>query len=210
MLRLFATDRWNPTVTAGRSTPKARRCSTLGRPGILPEVGRRKPGKYPYDYTAGDDARFADSGVGGTLRVLHGPGQGMGITEGVVCRVEVLGQDGALLDEAWAGKLGKEHRLHGTVPGDRVDVTVSAHHEPGADGGLTATRTVVLTGDLDHVVRFGSGLAGTRWLPWTPASCPGNRRPRRGSPGVRGCGCEGLGRHDSEPMLAAIEVGTAD
>jgi hypothetical protein len=120
-------------------------------------VGRRKPGKYPYDYTAGDDARFADSGVGGTLRVLHGPGQGMGITEGVVCRVEVLDEDGALLDQAEAGKLGKEHRLRGTAPGDRIDVTVSAHHDADADGELTAMRTVVLTGDLDDVVRFGVG-----------------------------------------------------
>ena len=140
-------------------------------------MGRRKPGKYPYDYTAGDDARFADSGVGGTLRVLHGPGQGMGITEGVVCRVEVLGQDGDLLDEAWAGKLGKEHRLHGTTPGDRVDVTVSAHKEPGADGELTATRTVVLTGDLDDVVRFGVGpgwdqvaAVDAGELPWEPTT----------------------------------------
>jgi hypothetical protein len=142
-------------------------------------VGRRKPGKYPYDYTAGDDARFADSGVGGTLRVLHGPGQGMGITEGVVCRVEVLGEDGDLLDEAEAGKLGKEHRLHGTVPRDRdrVDVTVTAHHEPDADAELTATRTVVLTGDLDDVVRFGVGPGWDRVaavdageLPWEPTT----------------------------------------
>ena len=138
-------------------------------------MGRRKPGKYPYDYTAGDGARFADSGVGGTLRVLHDPGQGMGITEGVVCRVEVLGADCALLDQAEAGKLGKEHRLRGTVPGDRVDVTVSAHHEAGADGELTATRPVVLTGDLDDVVRFGVGpgweqVAGVDAgeLPWEP------------------------------------------
>ena len=83
-------------------------------------MGRRRPGKYPYDYTPGDDGRFADSGVGGTLRVLHGPGRGMGMTEGVVCRVEVFGADGALLDEAEAGKLGKEHRPRRTVPGDRV------------------------------------------------------------------------------------------
>jgi hypothetical protein len=120
-------------------------------------VGRRKPGKYPYDYTPGDDRRFAESGVGGTLRVLHGPGQGMGITEGVACRVQVLGADGALLDEAAAGKLGKEHRLRGTVPGDRIDVTVSAHHEADEDGELTVTRAVVLTGDLEDVVRFGVG-----------------------------------------------------
>ena len=140
-------------------------------------MGRRKPGKYPHDYTAGDDARFADSGVGGTLRVLHGPGQGMGITEGVACRVEVLGQDGDLLDEAWAGKLGKEHRLRGTVPGDRVEVTVTAHLESDAEGELNATRTVVLTGDLDDVVRFGVGpgwdrVAGVnaRELPWEPTT----------------------------------------
>ena len=140
-------------------------------------MGRRKPGKYPYDYTPGDDGRFADSGVGGTLRVLHGPGQGMRITEGVVCRVQVLGTDGALLDEAGAGKLGKEHRLRGTVPGDRVDVTVTAHHEADADGELTATGTVVLTGDLDDVVRFGVGpgweqVAGVDAgeLPWEPTA----------------------------------------
>lgn len=40
-------------------------------------MARRKPGKYPYDDTPGDDVRFTDSGVGGTLRVLHGPGRGM-------------------------------------------------------------------------------------------------------------------------------------
>ena len=140
-------------------------------------MGRRKPGKYPYDYTPGDDGRFADSGVGGTLRVLHGPGRGMGVTGGVVCRVEVLGADGALLDEAYAGKLGKEHRLRGTVPGDRVEVTVTAHHESAEDGELTATRTVVLPGDLDDVVRFGvgpgwDGVAGVDAgeLPWEPTS----------------------------------------
>ena len=66
-------------------------------------MGRRKAGTYPYDYTAGDDRRFADSGAGGTLRVLHGPGRGMGLTEGVACRVEVFGADGALRDEAEAG-----------------------------------------------------------------------------------------------------------
>jgi hypothetical protein len=140
-------------------------------------VGRRKPGKYPYDYTAGDDARFADSGVGGTLRVLHGPGQGMGITEGVVCRVEGLGEDGDLLDDAWAGMLGKDHRLRGTVPGDRVEVTVTAHHEPNADGELIVTWTVVLTGNLDDVVRFGVGPGWDRVagvdageLPWEPTT----------------------------------------
>ena len=123
-------------------------------------MGRRRPGKYPYDYTVGDDRRFANSGVGGTSRVLHGPGRGMGITEGVICQVQVLDGDGALLDAAEAGKLGKEHRLRGTVPGDRVDVTVSAHHGADADGELTATRTVVLTGDLDDVVRFGVAPLG--------------------------------------------------
>lgn len=138
-------------------------------------MGRRKPGKYPYDYTAGDDGRFADSGVGGTLRVLHGPGQGMGITDGVVCQVDVLGVDGALLDQSGAGKFGKEHRLHGTVPGDRVEVTVRARHVDAETGELSTTRKVVLTGDLDDVVRFGVGPgwdevaaldAGER--PWEP------------------------------------------
>jgi hypothetical protein len=77
-------------------------------------VGRRRnPEKYPYDYTEGDDRGFADSGTGGTLRVVHGPGRGMGVTDGVACRVEVIAADGALLDEA--GKLGKENRLHGTA-----------------------------------------------------------------------------------------------
>jgi hypothetical protein len=140
-------------------------------------VGRRKPGKYPYDYTAGDDRRFVDSGVGGTLRVLHGPGQGMGVTEGVACRVEVLGADDALLDEAEAGKFGKEHRLRSTAPGDRVEVTVTARFEPDEGGELTATGTVVLTGDLDDVVRFGVGpgwdqVAGldAGELPWQPTA----------------------------------------
>ncbi len=50
-------------------------------------MGRqRKAGKYPYDYTAVDDVRFADSGLGGTLRVLHGPGRGMGVTDGTAGR----------------------------------------------------------------------------------------------------------------------------
>jgi hypothetical protein len=140
-------------------------------------VGRRKPGKYPYDYTPGDDGRFLDSGAGGTLRVLHGPGRGMGVTEGVTCRVEVLGADGALLDEAWAGKLGKEHRLRRTVAGDAVDVTVTARFDPDDGDELTATRTVVLTGDLDDVIRFGVGpgweqVAGldAGELPWQPTA----------------------------------------
>lgn len=151
-------------------------------------MGRRKPGEYPYDYTPGDDRRFADSGVGGTLRVLHGPGRGMGVPEGVVCRVEVFGADGALLDEAQAGSLGKEHRLRGTVPGDRVEVTVTAHHESDAESELTATRTVVLTGDLDDVIRFGVGpawdeVAGVDAgeLPCEPAT----PTPQRWGAGVR-------------------------
>jgi hypothetical protein len=53
-------------------------------------MGRRRRGTHPYDYTPGDDVRFADSGIGGTLRVLHGPGRGMGVPQGVVCEVEVL------------------------------------------------------------------------------------------------------------------------
>lgn len=151
-------------------------------------MGRRRPGTHPYDYTAGDDRRFLDSGAGGTLRVLHGPGRGMGITEGVVCRVEVIGADGALLDEAFAGKLGKEHRLRDTVPGDRVQVTVTASHESDVDAELTATRTVVLTGDLDDVVRFGVGpdwdqVAGVDAgeLPWEPTT----PTPQRWGAGVR-------------------------
>jgi hypothetical protein len=132
---------------------------------------RRKAGKYPYDYTDGDDRRFAESGAGGTLRVLHGPGRGMGVTEGVLCRVEVLADDGALLDESGAGKFGKEHRLRGPAPGEQVTVTVTGRY--AADDGcacgaagcdpvldeLTATREVVLTGDLGDVVRFGVGPA---------------------------------------------------
>lgn len=150
-------------------------------------MGRRKPGKYPYDYTVGDDGRFADSGVGGTLRVLHGPGRGMGITDGVVCDVEVL-DDGDLIDQCRAGKFGKEHRLHGTEPGDRVQVTVRARHEDAEPGELAVTRSVMLTGDLDDVVRFGVGPAwdevaaldaGDR--PWAP-SVP---TPLRWGAGVR-------------------------
>jgi hypothetical protein len=121
--------------------------------------------------------------------VLHGPEQGMGITEGVVYRVEVLGQDGALLDEAEAVKLGKEPRLRATAPGDRVDVTVSASY--ASDGELNATRTVVLTGDLDDVVCFGVGPGWSRWPPWTPGSCPGNRPLRRQPVGVRGTAARG-------------------
>ncbi len=132
---------------------------------------RRKAGKYPYDYTDGDDRRFADSGAAGTLRVLHGPGRGMGVTEGVLCRVEVLAADGHLLDEAGAGTFGKEHRLRGTAPGERVTVTVWGRY--AADDGcpcgavdcdpvleeLTTIRDVVLTGDLGDVLRFGVGPA---------------------------------------------------
>jgi hypothetical protein len=120
----------------------------------------------------------------------------MGRTEGVTCRVEVRGADGAPLDEAWAGKLGKEHRLRGTVPGDTVEVTVTARFDPddGAGDGdeLAATRTVVLTGDLDQVVRFGVGpgwdeVAGrdAGELPWQPtvptSSCWGAGARLRGA-----------------------------
>ena len=103
---------------------------------------RRKAGKYPYDYTDGDDRRFADSGAAGTLRVLHGPGRGMGVTEGVLCRVEVLAADGHLLDESEAGKFGKEHRLHGTAPGDRVTVMVWGRYaaDDGCACGAAALR----------------------------------------------------------------------
>jgi hypothetical protein len=111
-------------------------------------MGRRKRVTHPYDYAPGDDRRFADSGVGGTLRVLHGPSRGMGVPEGVSCDVEVLTADGGLLDECHEGKFGKEHRLHGTVPGDRVTVTVR--------GGFGDER---LTGNLTDVVRFGVGPA---------------------------------------------------
>jgi hypothetical protein len=130
---------------------------------------RRKAGKYPYDYTDGDDRRFADCGAGGTLRVLHGPGRGMGITDGVVCRVEVRGPDDSLVDESHAGTFGKEHRLRGTAPGNRVTVTVTARFEGDGECGsagcvpvlaeLNAMCDVVLTGDLDDVVRFGVGPA---------------------------------------------------
>jgi hypothetical protein len=138
---------------------------------------RRKPGAYPYDYTDADARRFAGSGIGGTLRVLHGPGRGMGVTEGVACRVTVTTGDGEVVDESSAGKLGKEHRLHATVTGDRVSVSVVASFDGDGDGDgdgacgcgspacarvldeLTATRDVVLTGDLDDVVRFGVGPA---------------------------------------------------
>jgi hypothetical protein len=95
----------------------------------------------------------------------------MGVTEGVLCRVEVLTADGDLLDESVAGKFGKEHRLRGTAPGKRVTVIVRGRY--AADDGcacgaadcdpvldeLTATRDVVLTGDLGDVLRFGVGPA---------------------------------------------------
>ena len=149
-------------------------------------MGRRRPGKYPYDYTPGDDGRFADSGVGGTLRVLHGPGRGMGVPEGVVCRVEVFGADGALLDEAEAGTLGKEHRLRRTVPGDRVEVTVSAHHECDAESELGATQTVVLTGDLVDVVRFGVGPGWDRVAGVDAGELP--REPATPTPQLWGAG----------------------
>ena len=87
---------------------------------------RRKPGTYPYDYTVGDDGRFAASGLGGMLRVLHGPGRGMGVPEGVLYRVEVVAADGTFLDESHAGKFGNEHRIRGTVPGDRITVEVTS------------------------------------------------------------------------------------
>lgn len=132
-------------------------------------MGRRKPGTYPYDYTVGDERRFTDSGVGGTLRVLHGPGRGMGVADGVACRVEVSGAGGELLDDAQAGKLGKEHRLHATAPGERITVALTARFEgvgpcrssdctPVLDE-LSRTFDVVLTGDLEDVVRSGVGPA---------------------------------------------------
>lgn len=131
---------------------------------------RRKAGRYPYDYTDADDRRSTGSVAGETLRVLHGPGRGKG-TDGVLCRVEVLAPDGHPLDESGAGTFGKEHRLRGTAPGDRVTVTVSARYTSddgrvcGAEGcnpvldELTTTQDVVLTGDLGDVVRFGLGPA---------------------------------------------------
>ena len=134
-------------------------------------MARRKRGTYPYDYTPGDERRFADSGVGGTLRVLHGPGRGMGVTEGVVCVVEVTRADGAFLGASEAGKLGKEYRLHGTVPGDRITVAVTARFAGDGECGcgsddctpvleeLAGECAVALTGDLDDVVRFGLGPA---------------------------------------------------
>lgn len=119
-------------------------------------MGRRKRGTHPYDYTVGDDRRFLDCGCGGTLRVLHGPSRGMGVPEGVVCEVEVRSADGEVLGESREGKLGKEHRLHGTVPGDRVTVIVRGGF---GDELLDSSRVVQLTGDLDDVVRFGVGPA---------------------------------------------------
>ncbi len=169
---------------------------------------RRRPGTYPYDYTSADDARFADTGFGGTLRVLHGPGRGMGVTEGVECRVEVVASDGSLLDESHAGKLGKEHRLHGTAPGDRVVVGISASFAGevccscGADScvpvldELTAECVVELTGDLEDVVRCGVGPGWGRVEATdrgdsddgTPTACRWGagvriRGARRGTPG---------------------------
>jgi len=119
-------------------------------------MGRRKRGTHPYDYTVGDDRCFVDCGCGGTLRVLHGPSRGMGVPEGVVCEVEVTSAGGTVLEESREGKLGKEHRLHGTVPGDRVTVVVR-----GGFGTelLNTSRVVQMTGDLDDVVRFGVGPA---------------------------------------------------
>jgi hypothetical protein len=122
----------------------------------LPLMGRRERGTHPYDYTAGDDGRFTDSGVGATLRVLHGPGRGMGVPEGVSCDVEVLAADGDSIDRCHEGKFGKEHRVHGTAPGDQITVTVCGGFE---DEQVTASRTVRLTGDLADVIRFGVGPA---------------------------------------------------
>ena len=138
-----------------------------------------------------DEGRVPDSGVGGTLRVLHGPG-GMGIAAGVLCRVEVRDADGVQLDAAEAGELGKEHRQRDPAPGDRVEATVSARHLDGGDAETTTTRTVVLTGDLDDVVLRGTRpRLGGGWPEWTPASCRGSRRPRHWSAGAPGCGCAG-------------------
>ena len=65
---------------------------------------------------------------------------------------------------------------------------MTAHHESDAGSELTATRTVVLTGHLDDVVRFG---VGPGWdpvaevdageLPWGPAA----PTPRLWGAGVR-------------------------
>jgi hypothetical protein len=65
-------------------------------------------------------------------------------------------------------------------PRDRIATplsSLSAHHESDADGEFTATRTVVLTGDLADVVGFGVGPGWDRVagvdageLPWEPAT----------------------------------------
>jgi hypothetical protein len=151
---------------------------------------RRKAGKYPFDYTEGDDRRFAASGAAGTLRVLHGPGRGMGVTEGVLCRVEVLAADGRLLDESGAGTFGKEHRLHGTAPGEQVTVMVWGRYaaEDGCTRGaadcdpvldeLETSRDVVLTADLGDVLRFGVGPAWDQVIAIdTGDQAPGASRP---------------------------------
>jgi hypothetical protein len=175
---------------------------------------RRTAGKYPYDYTDGDDRRFADSGAAGTLRVLHGPGRGMGVTEGVVCRVEVLAAAGRLLDESGAGKFGKEHRLYGTAPDERVTVMIWGRYaaEDGCACGaadcdavldeLATTQDVVLTGDLGDVLRFGVGPA---WDQVT-AIDTGDLAPHTSGPaacrwgaGVRLRGARTAGRSSAPP-----------
>lgn len=69
------------------------------------------------------------------------------------------------------GKYPKEHRLRGTVPGDRITVEVAGRFAGDAEcdcgspdcdpvlDELTTVCEVELTGDLDDVVRFGVGPA---------------------------------------------------
>ena len=137
--------------------------------------------------------------------MLHRLGQDMGITEDVVCRVEVLDQDGVVLDKAWAGKLGKEsawlrprgrgRRHRDGAPRTRCGRRAHRH----ADGRAH--------GDLDDVVRFGVGSGWDRVAAVDAGELPVNRRPRHRPTGAQGCDCEGLGRSDSEPMPAVIGVG---
>ena len=89
----------------------------------------------------------------------------------MLCRIEVLTRDGDLIDESEAGMFGKEHRLRGAAPGERVTVMVRGRYDAddgcacgAADCGplleeLTTIRDLVLTGDLGDVLRFGVGPA---------------------------------------------------
>ncbi len=92
------------------------------------------------------------------------------------------------------------------MPGDRVDVTVTAHHDADPDRELTATRMVVLTGDLDDVVRFGVGPGWEQVAGVDAGELP--REPTTPTPQRWGAGCGSVGPgRDERPTVLTMAAG---